>query len=190
MEGIPLDQDQIKMWQPSQDIVSQYMTNDEVAEERAKQLEVQAAAAQRFHRNGKTPAQRRKQHYATLTSRTARLVWHCWMPVVWITGKVNMRAQWMVIYAQKVSEFWAAHASGPVSPWRLRSRRKECRPCKYRRGKFCGVATCDCGDWKLTELKHVTRLSAVACPKGKWGIGWTRRAYNWVCNLLARRKEL
>lgn len=202
MQGIEIDEREVKMWEPeetqaaddSEDYQLKRYNRVKLGEEHlhpdfVKQLNEQATDAEQFHHDGKTPAQRRKEHYATL-SRMARFIWWCWMPVVWLSGHINLRAQWMVINAQQVAEFVAAHVAGPVLPWRLRSRRRECRPCEYRKEKFCGASTCNCGEWKPSELKHVTRLSAVACPKGKWGVGWARQAYNWTRNLLARRKEL
>lgn len=198
MVGIKLEPDRVKMWKPKASDAEQFHQGHyaRIVKDKgtphpdlAEQLSEQAASAQQFHNNnGKTPAQRRKEHYASL-SLLARFVWLCWMPVVWVTGHINIRAQWMVVNAQKVVEFVTAHASGPVSPWRMNARRSKCRPCENRRDKYCGAATCDCGDWKLTELKHLTRLSAVWCPKRKWGIGRVRQAYSWTRRLLAQRRK-
>lgn len=108
---------------------------------------------------------------------------------------VHKQGNWIKSNGGQLSKFVRIHCLLFVAPWTAWSRRKVCNVCPHKQGKWCKILnrTCRCGQWSGSALVHVTRLSDIECPDGRWSKGWISRAWHaswsWFRNLTGRSEN-
>jgi len=127
--------------------------------------------------------------------RVGQVVRWCAAKVGWLVNWTHDSAVWLQVNAWKGSKFIRTHALLGVAPWTAWRRRKVCSTCPKRSGAWCMPRnkTCQCGTWAGSGIVHVTRLSDVDCPEGKWSKGVVARlwhgTWDWFRKVTGTRME-